>query len=419
MKKHIFSYPQNQLQIENFALADIADHFGTPLYVYSHAALAENFLAYEKTLEGQPHLICYAVKANSNLAILNALAQFGAGFDIVSRGELERVLAAGGDPQKVVFSGVGKTQREIQHAAQLGIHSFNIESEAELETLIELGIPAKLSIRINPDVDPQTHPYIATGLRESKFGVDLKTAKRLYQRAAKTPHLTISGVDCHIGSQITSLAPFLAALEQMLALINELAKLGIAIKSLNMGGGLGVSYNGETLPSPAEYIRALRRRIAPDLRLIVEPGRSLVAEAGLLLTRVISVKETLEKRFAVVDAAMNDLLRPALYGAEHQILPVTRRVDDLRAYEVVGPVCESSDVLGRARQLEIRARDLLAIMDTGAYGMSMASNYNARPRPAEIMVKDGQVHLIRERESHADLMHGERMLKTGNDLFFR
>ena len=410
MNAAFFPYRNNELHIEGLPLASLADEFSTPLYLYSYNAIRESYLAYENALRGHPHLICYAVKANGNLAILSALAKLGAGFDIVSQGELERVIAAGGDPKKVIFSGVGKTKDEIRRALDLGIHSFNIESESELNTLIELGIPANISIRVNPDVDPQTHPYIATGLRESKFGVDIARAKALYRRAAAMPNLQIIGIDCHIGSQITTLAPFLAALERILTLVDELATEGIRITELDMGGGLGITYGIENPPTPAEYMTALRERVAErDLKLVVEPGRSLLAEAGILLTRVISIKETPDRHFAVVDAAMNDLLRPALYGAEHQVLPVLQRTDTPITYDIVGPVCESSDVLAKSRELGIQPGDLLAIMDTGAYGMSMASNYNARPRPAEVLVDANQVHLIRERESYADLMRGEHI----------
>lgn len=407
MKKHIFPYKKNQLHIEKIPISQLAAQFGTPLYAYSYTAIKENFLAYENALQGQPHLVCYAVKANGNLAILNALAKLGAGFDIVSRGELARVLAAGGDPKKVIFSGVGKTKDEIEYAAKLGIHSFNIESEAELKTLIALKTPVNISIRVNPDVDAQTHPYIATGLRESKFGVDMPTAKQLYQRAAQHPHLKITGIDCHIGSQITSLNPFLDALKRILKLIDELGETGIQIKELDMGGGLGVAYTNQDLPTPADYMQAIRARIAPDLPLVVEPGRSIVAEAGVLITSVTSTKNTETKDFAVVDAAMNDLLRPALYGATHQVLPVDGNERETRIYDIVGPVCESSDVLAKSQRLGIQAGDLLAMMDTGAYGMSMASNYNARLRPAEVLVDGDQVHLIRQRETYEDLMRGE------------
>ena len=412
MKKQTLSYKDNQLHIEKLPLEELANNFGTPLYAYSYNAIKENFLAYQNALKGQPHLICYAVKANGSLAILNALAKLGAGFDIVSQGELERVLAAGGDPKKIIFSGVGKQKAEIQRALDQRIHSFNIESEAELDLLDQLtrqsGVDAHISIRVNPDVNPQTHPYIATGLRDNKFGVSITKAKELYLRASKMSKLKITGIDCHIGSQITSLTPFLEALERILAVIDELAEMSIAIKNINMGGGLGVAYEQENLPSPATYMAAIRKRIhARDLNLLIEPGRSIVAGAGILLTRVLSIKSTATKNFAIIDAAMNDLLRPALYQAHHQILPVQKRPGEGKIYDIAGPVCESSDFLGKDRELNIQAGNLLAIMDTGAYGFSMASNYNARPRPAEMMVRGEEAKIIRARESYEDLMRGE------------
>ena len=413
MKKQLFSYKNNQLHIESIPLEKLANNFGTPLYAYSYKALKENFLAYQNALEERPHLICYAVKANGNLAIINALAKLGAGFDIVSQGELERVLAAGGDPKKVIFSGVGKTQAEMQRALRVGIHSFNIESEAELDmlnkTTLEMSIQTNISFRVNPDVDPKTHPYIATGLKETKFGVSVKKAKSLYRRAAKMAQLHIHGVDCHIGSQITTIEPFLEALDRLLHLIDELAEEGIIIKTLDMGGGLGIDYTEEGISSPTTYMTALLERVSGrDLSLVVEPGRSIVGDTDLLLTRIISIKETEDKKFAVIDAAMNDLHRPALYQAWHSILPLTQHsAGESKTYDIAGPVCESSDFLGKERELNIQAGDLLAIMDAGAYGFSMASNYNARPRPAEVMVRGEEAKIIRARESYEDLMRGE------------
>lgn len=413
MKKELLSYKNNQLHIEKLPLEEIAADFDTPLYVYSYNALKENFFAYENALEGQPHLICYAVKANGNLAILNTLAKLGAGFDIVSQGELERVLAAGGDPKKVIFSGVGKTQAEMQRALEIGILSFNIESEAELHMLDELtrkmDISTNISFRVNPDVDPKTHPYIATGLKNTKFGVSIEKAKSLYRRAAKIPQLHIHGVDCHIGSQITTIEPFLEAIDRLLQLIDELADEGIVINTLDIGGGLGIDYTNEGISSPATYMATLLKRVdGRDLNLVVEPGRSIVGDTGLLLTRIISIKETEDKNFAIIDAAMNDLHRPALYQAWHNIVPVTQhREEEGKVYDIAGPVCESSDFLGTDRELNIQADDLLAIMDAGAYGSSMASNYNARPRPAEVMVREDEAKIIRARESYKDLMRGE------------
>lgn len=414
MKKHTFTYKKNQLHIENLPLAELAEKYGTPLYIYSYAALKENFLSYENALMGHSHLLSYAVKANGNLAILNALAQLGAGFDIVSQGELERVLAAGGDSHKVIFSGVGKQKAEIERALQVGIHSFNIESEAELEMLDEItresGIHTNISFRVNPNVDPKTHPYIATGLKDTKFGVSIEKAKELYRRAAKMPNLHIEGVDCHIGSQITTIEPFLEALDHLLALIDDLAEESIVIKNLDMGGGLGIAYTEDVPPAPSTYVDALLQRVnGRDLNLLLEPGRSIVGDAGILLTRVISIKNTEGKNFAIIDAAMNDLHRPALYQAWHDILPVTRRTGQTGLYDIAGPVCESSDFLGKNRELNIKADDLLVIMDSGAYGSSMASNYNARPRPAEVMVRGDHARLIRERESYDDLMRGETL----------
>ena len=416
MNETPFYYQNKTLHIEGISATWLAEKYGTPLYIYSHAIIENNFRAYQNALAGQHHLICYAVKANGNLSILNMLAKLGAGFDIVSQGELERVMTAGGDPKKVVFSGVGKTNAEIRHALRVGIHSFNIESEAELETLIQLthetNLPANISIRVNPDIDPQTHPYIATGLQESKFGVDISKAKELYLRATKARNLNVSGVDCHIGSQITSLKPFIAAMERLLVLIRELREAGVEIKTLNMGGGLGIDYSAEKPPSIGEYMQILREYAnAHDLNLIVEPGRSIVGEAGVLVTRVISTKYTAAKNFAVVDAAMNDLLRPVLYQAEHRVLPVEKKEANSFLYEIVGPICESSDLLAKERYMTLAENDLLAFMDVGAYGMSMASNYNARPRAAEVIVMSGDAKLIRKRESYADLMRGEMIFE--------
>lgn len=405
-----------ELHCEGVALAAIARELGTPTYVYSSAALTANYRAYAEALAGTGHLICYAVKANSNLAVLNLLARLGAGFDIVSGGELARVLAAGGDPAKVVFSGVGKSAAEMAEALRAGIHCFNVESSAELERLNavagELGRRAPVSLRVNPDIDAGTHPYIATGLSENKFGLPIAAARACYAQARALPHIEIRGVDCHIGSQLTTLAPFEAALERVLLLIAELRADGIALRHLDLGGGLGVRYRDETPPAAADYVAALRRHTdALGLTLILEPGRSIVADAGLLLTRVEYLKDNGNRHFAIVDAAMNDLVRPALYAAWMAIEPVAPRADaPERRYDVVGPVCETGDFLGRDRPLRLAAGDLLCVRGAGAYGFTMSSNYNTRPRAAEVMVVGDRFHLVRERETIADLMRGEHLL---------
>jgi len=405
-----------ELHCEGVALAAIARELGTPTYVYSSAALTANYRAYAEALAGTGHLICYAVKANSNLAVLNLLARLGAGFDIVSGGELARVLAAGGDPAKVVFSGVGKSAAEMAEALRAGIHCFNVESSAELERLNavagELGRRAPVSLRVNPDIDAGTHPYIATGLSENKFGLPIAAARACYAQARALPHIEIRGVDCHIGSQLTTLAPFEAALERVLLLIAELRADGIALRHLDLGGGLGVRYRDEKPPTPAAYVAALRRQTdALGLTLILEPGRSIVADAGLLLTRVEYLKDNGNRHFAIVDAAMNDLVRPALYDAWMAIEPVAPRADaGEQRYDVVGPVCETGDFLGRDRPLRLAAGDLLCVRGAGAYGFTMSSNYNTRPRAAEVMVVGDRFHLVREREAIADLMRGEHLL---------
>lgn len=405
-----------ELYCEGVALAAIARELGTPTYVYSSAALTANYRAYAAALADTDHLICYAVKANSNLAVLNLLARLGSGFDIVSGGELARVLAAGGDPAKVVFSGVGKSAAEMAEALRAGIHCFNVESTAELERLNtvadSLGLRAPVSLRVNPDIDAGTHPYIATGLSENKFGLPIAAARTCYARARALPHIDILGVDCHIGSQLTSLAPFAAALERVLLLVAELRADGIALHHLDLGGGLGVRYRDETPPAPADYVATLRRRTdVLGLTLILEPGRSLVADAGLLLTRIEYLKDNGDKHFAIIDAAMNDLVRPALYDAWMAIEPVRPR-DDLpeRRYDVVGPVCETGDFLGRDRPLRLAVDDLLCVRGAGAYGFTMSSNYNSRPRAAEVMVVGDRFHLVRERETVAELMRGEHRL---------
>lgn len=402
------------LHCEEVALDAVAKAHGTPTYIYSRAALTAALTAYQTAFAAHPHLICYAVKANPNLAILHLFAAHGAGFDIVSGGELARVLAAGGDPGKVMFSGVGKTAAEMRAALKAGIHCFNIESESELIRLdavaAELGRRAPISLRVNPDVDAKTHPYIATGLKTNKFGIAYAEAERLYARAAALPHLDIVGVDCHIGSQLTETAPFAEALDKVLDLIERLRKQGIALRHLDLGGGLGVRYRDETPPPLADYAAVLLERLhGSNLTLILEPGRSLVANAGLLLTRVEYLKHGEAKDFAIVDAAMNDLMRPALYNAWHAIEPVCARNEATRLYEIVGPVCESGDFLAHDRALAVREGDLLAIHSAGAYGMSMSSNYNSRPRAAEVMIDGCDMRVVRERETIDALFAGERI----------
>lgn len=403
------------LHCEGVSLEHIAATWGTPCYVYSRAALAAAYQAYEQALGAYPHLICYAVKANSNLAVLNVLARLGAGFDIVSGGELARVLAAGGDPGKVVFSGVGKTEAEMRAALNADILCFNVESESELMKLNRVagatGRTARISLRVNPDVDARTHPYIATGLKESKFGIPYDRAYDLYLQAAGMPHLEITGIDCHIGSQLLDTAPFAEALERVLILADRLIDAGIRLEHIDMGGGLGVRYGEETPPAVGDYIEVLLRQMAGRReRLLVEPGRSLVANAGVLIARVLYLKHGDGRNFAVVDAAMNDFMRPSLYDAWHDVQPVRARTGVTRRYQIVGPVCESGDFLARDRDLVLSEGDLLAIVSAGAYGMSMSSNYNTRPRAAEIMVDGTQAHVVRARERIAELFASERVL---------
>ena len=402
-----FQYRDNQLFAEDIAVAEIARRHGTPSYVYSRAALEHNLLAYEKALTGSRHLTCFAVKANSNLAVLNVLARLGAGFDIVSGGELERVLQAGGDPAKVIFSGLGKTENEIARALALGILCFNIESEPELDRInavaARVGRRAPISLRVNPDVDAGTHPYISTGMKENKFGIAIDGAVAVYQRAAQMSHIEVVGVDCHIGSQLTTIAPYLDAIDRVLLLVDRLAALGIAIRHFDMGGGLGVCYRDEQPPAPSELIQAVLGKLAGrNLTLCLEPGRSICANAGLFVTKVEYLKLTPHKNFAIVDGAMNDLLRPALYGAWQNIVPVHRSAEGVltsRSYDVVGPVCESADFLGKDRALAIAQGDLLAVRSAGAYGFVMSSNYNTRNRAAEIMVDGDTATVVRKRET--------------------
>ncbi|APZ41925.1 diaminopimelate decarboxylase [Acidihalobacter ferrooxydans] len=404
------------LHAEDVPVTELAERFGTPCYVYSRATLERHWRAFDAALGDHPHLICYAVKANSNLAVLNLLARLGSGFDVVSGGELERVLRAGGDPARTVFSGVGKQVWEMRRALEVGIRCFNIESGAELERLNDVagatGCRAPVSLRVNPDVDAGTHPYISTGLRENKFGVDVDTAMALYRRAAELPHLDVAGIDCHIGSQLTRLAPLRDALDRLLDMIDRLAAEGIAVRHLDLGGGLGIRYRDETPPGPAAYARALRERIGDRaLEIMLEPGRAIAGNAGILLTRVEYLKHTPERHFALVDAAMNDLIRPALYGGWHDIVPVVQGSPaEMRAYDVVGPVCESADFLGKERMLALTAGDLLAVRSAGAYGFVMSSNYNTRPRAAELLVDGTQVYVVRERENFEQMVAGECLL---------
>ncbi len=410
-----FNYRQNQLFVEELAIEDIAAKYGTPCYVYSRATLERHWQAFDQAFHGYPHLICYAVKANSNLAILNILARLGSGFDIVSIGELRRVLAAGGLPEKIVFSGVGKREDEIRAALEVGIRCFNIEVSGELDRInrqaAELGVVAPVSFRVNPDVDAKTHPYISTGLKENKFGIDIKQAINEYRRAAQMSHIDIVGIDCHIGSQLTETAPFLDALDRVLGLVDELECHGIKLRHLDLGGGLGICYRDEQPPQPSEYIAALLERLSErEFEILLEPGRAIVGNAGVLLTKVEYLKPTPGKNFAIVDAAMNDLVRPSLYGAWQNIVTAQTGNSGGDIWDVVGPVCETGDFLGKNRKLKIAEGDLLAVRSAGAYGFTMSSNYNSRPRSAEVMVDGGVCYLIRSRESLDQLWAGEQLL---------
>lgn len=410
-----FAYRDETLHAEAVALDRIAATFGTPCYIYSRAALEAAYRAYDDALARRDHLICYAVKANSSLAVLNVLARLGSGFDIVSGGELARVRAAGGDAQKTVFSGVGKTTAEMRAALDAGIRCFNVESASELQKLNqvagEMGKIAPVSLRVNPDVDAKTHPYIATGLKENKFGIPFESALPLYREAAGMANLRVTGIDCHIGSQLTEIPPFIAALQKLLGLVDRLAAESIAIAHIDIGGGLGIRYRDETPPAVADYIHALTACLGDRKQTIMfEPGRSLVGNTGILLARVEYLKHGADRNFAVIDAAMNDLIRPALYDAWHDIQPVRPRRTPARRYEIVGPVCETGDFLGHERELSLAEGDLVAIMSAGAYGMTMSSNYNTRPRAAEVMISGSDMHLIRERETIAQLIAPERLL---------
>ncbi|MGL5487251.1 MAG: diaminopimelate decarboxylase [Shewanella sp.] len=410
-----FLYQDNTLYAEGCRVNDLAQTYGTPLYIYSRATLERHWHAFNNAVADHPHLVCYAVKANSNLAVLNVLARLGSGFDIVSGGELARVMEAGGDPAKVVFSGVGKTVTEMEQALNLGIYCFNVESSAELEQLNDvagrLGKVAPVSLRVNPDVDAGTHPYISTGLKENKFGIAMDEAEAVFARAHALPHLQVKGVDCHIGSQLTEIQPFLDAMDRMLSLIDRLAEQGIVIEHFDVGGGLGVTYDDETPPHPDVYAAALLMRLGKrKLKLIFEPGRAIAANAGIFVTEVLYLKENSDKRFAIVDGAMNDLIRPALYSAWQKIIPVTPRDDQAHVFDIVGPVCETGDFLGKDRELAIAPGDLLVVRSSGAYGFAMASNYNTRPRAAEVMVDDDKAYLVREREKLPQLWQGEQLL---------
>jgi len=410
-----FNYRDNQLFAEDVAIEDIVKEHGSPCYIYSRATFERHWRAFDQALSAHDHLVCFAVKANSNIGVLNVLAKIGSGFDIVSGGELERVLAAGGEANKIVFSGVGKTAKEMRRALDVGIRCFNVESEAELvllnEVAAELNVTAPVSIRVNPNVDAKTHPYISTGLKENKFGIDISLAPDIYLRASKMPNIKIEGVDCHIGSQLTETRPFIDALDLVLGLIDQLAEMDIIIHHLDLGGGLGIQYKDETPPAPAEYAKALSERLeGRNLQILVEPGRAIAGNAGILVTQVEFIKSNDEKHFAIVDAAMNDLMRPALYSAWQDIVPVSKKEGSSQCYDIVGPICETGDFLGKDRNLILEEGDLLAVRSSGAYGFTMSSNYNTRPRVAEIMVDGNKVHVVRERETIESLFANEKIL---------
>ena len=411
-----FNYKNDRLFAEGVELAEIAGQHGTPCYVYSRATLERHWRVFDEALLDHPHLVCYAVKANSSLAVLQVLAALGSGFDIVSAGELQRVLHAGGDPSRTVFSGVGKRADEMRFALETGIRCFNVESDAELERLnavaAETGRVAPVSLRVNPDIDAGTHPYISTGLRDNKFGINVDTALDTYRRAAQLPHIKVTGIDCHIGSQITEAAPFTDALQRVIGLIDRLQDEGIGLAHIDMGGGLGIPYTAaDKPPRPDAYVRALLESLSKrSLELLLEPGRAIAGNAGVLLTRVEYLKHTEYHNFAIVDAAMNDLQRPALYGAWHEIQPLEPHFGNAWLYDIVGPVCETADFLGKNRLLSLAEGELLAIRSAGAYGFTMSSNYNTRPRAVEVMVDGERVHVIRERETIDELVRGEHLL---------
>ncbi len=411
-----FNYRDNELFAEDIAVQDIIKKYGSPCYIYSRATLERHWHAFDKAFQDHSHLICYAVKANSNIGLLNLLARLGSGFDIVSIGELERVIAAGGDPKKVVFSGIGKREDEILAALKIGIRCFNIEVRDELDRINHLakllGVIAPVSFRVNPNVDAKTHPYISTGLKENKFGIDIDQALTEYRRAATMPNINIIGIDCHIGSQLTETGPFLDALDKLLELVSALKADNINLHHLDLGGGLGIRYNTETPPKPADYVELILERLgANDFEILLEPGRAIVGNAGILVTQIEYLKPTPHKNFAIVDAAMNDLMRPSLYSAWQEIIPIVKNSNTPeKLWDIVGPVCETGDFLGKERMLKLAQGDLLAIRSSGAYGFSMSSNYNSRPRAPELMVDGNQVHLIRDRESLVDLWSSEHLL---------
>ena len=405
-----FQYKNEQLYVEDLPVKQLAEEFGTPLYIYSRATLERHWHAFDSALGEHPHLICYAVKANSNIGILDVMAKLGSGFDIVSQGELERVLAAGGDASKVVFSGVAKSRAEIMRALEVGIRCFNVESIAELHHINqiagEMGKVAPISLRVNPDVDAHTHPYISTGLKENKFGVSVDEAREVYKLAATLPHVKITGMDCHIGSQLTELQPFLDATDRLIRLMEQLKEDGITLKHLDLGGGLGVTYTDETPPHPSDYATALLNKLKDyeDLEIILEPGRAIAANAGILVAKVQYLKSNESRNFAITDTGMNDMIRPALYDAYMNIIEIDRTLGNKKAiYDVVGPVCETSDFLGKQRELAIAEEDYIAQRSAGAYGASMSSNYNSRPRTAEVLVDGNKAHLIRRRENLSEL----------------
>ena len=413
-----FQYKNEQLYVEDLPVKQLAEEFGTPLYIYSRATLERHWHAFDSALGDHPHLICYAVKANSNIGILNVMAKLGSGFDIVSQGELERVLAAGGDASKVVFSGVAKSRAEIMRALEVGIRCFNVESVAELHHINqiagEMGKIAPISLRVNPDVDAHTHPYISTGLKENKFGVSVDEAREVYKLAATLPHVKITGMDCHIGSQLTELQPFLDATDRLIRLIEQLKEDGITLKHLDLGGGLGVTYTDETPPHPSDYAAALLNKLKgyENLEIILEPGRAIAANAGILVAKVQYLKSNESRNFAITDTGMNDMIRPALYEAYMNIIEIDRTLEREKAiYDVVGPVCETSDFLGKQRELAIAEGDYIAQRSAGAYGASMSSNYNSRPRTAEVLVDGNKAHLIRRRESLSELWALESIAK--------
>jgi len=412
----VFAYHNGQLCAEGVVLAEIARQFGTPCYVYSRSAIEQQWQALDSALAAQKHLICYAVKANSNLAVLNILARLGSGFDIVSVGEFERVLKAGGEANKIVFSGVGKKASEMQRALEVGIKCFNVESLAELDRLNQvagsLGKVAPVSLRVNPDVDAETHPYIATGLKENKFGIAFEDALTGYEKADSMANLNVVGIDCHIGSQITSMSPFIDALDRLLALVQKIEATGIKLEHIDVGGGLGINYRDETPPSAQEYAdKVCEKFVGTEYELILEPGRSIVGNAGVLLTQVEYLKPTPDRNFVVVDGAMNDLIRPSLYSAWHEILPLTeQKVETEKQYDIVGPICETGDFLGKERYLNLQQDDLLAVCSAGAYGFTMASTYNSRPKICEVMVDGDEVCEIRRRETVEELMTGESLI---------